>query len=235
MNYPRSGRPLPLLLTVLLFGACERAMTPVVSTGMPGGTVLVRVSSTDLTRRPELKATIAGRPTLIRVIDSSRLLITVPDLDPGAADIVLLDGDRVVGKASITIEDTFARTLVFSTDGSAITMRETKRSVDPPTRNVRSGGPRLSFDLVSPQGVVVYSGSIRHPNETGGEVFNFSATTPITSIARTAPPDTVRFSIRTPTPAAGATLRFYRVPAGLDISTDEGRAQRVFVQEVQLP
>lgn len=232
-------RPCPLLFPLaacLLLAACATSPPPSPeSSATPGGEILMQVSRSTTKDPASLRATVGKRPARVRVVNDKLIAVRVPGLEPGAADVVVTSGNRAFKRATVMIRDTPGRSLRIVTDGKSFRLRDVRPSRDAFTGNVRSSQPRLSFDVIGQNGVAVYRASVVSPIASGGEYFSIDGTSPRVNIGRVAPPRGAEFAIRIPTPPPGTILRVYAVPAGVDVSTEEGRKQRTFLQEVVLP
>lgn len=214
--------------------SCERGFVSVNSQAPPGAVLRVQ-TRINLQNQKDLSAAVGDKPALVRVIDNRTADILVPWLDPGHAELVLMAGKRRIGRAKVTILDTATRRVRLSIEKDGVELQRMERSADVFTPNVRSNRRRISFDLVNDRDGLIYSGSVLHPLSTGGEVISARGSDEPVIASRIEAPDSTTFSLSIPRPPQGAVLRVYDVPPGLDITTPEGREQRILIRSLSLP
>ncbi len=229
----RSGFTAGIVALALVVSSCERGFVSVTAQAPPGAVLRVQ-TRTNLQNQKHLSATVGDKPALVRVIDERTADVLVPWLDPGEAALVLTAGKREIGRAKVTILDTATRRVQLSIDRDGIELQRVERSADDTTPNVRSNRRRISFDLVNDRDGLIYSGSVLHPLSTGGEVITARGSDQPAIASRIEAPDSTTFSLNIPRPPQGAVLRVYDVPPGVDITTPDGREQRILIRSLAL-
>lgn len=222
------------LLLLLLTTSCERIKPQLTtSSASGGGSIQVVIAEGNAGSYSNLSATVGGKHAPARLGDGI-IVVAMPMLDPGPAEFRLMSGDRTVLAEQIEVLEPPSRRLEIAIGPDGPEIARSTRSAARLTTYVRELGPRLCFDVFNAAGALVQTGSVAHPLYDGGEVF-FPAETGEGAVShRLVAASTGRFFITVPNPSAGWTLHLYEVPAGVDITTTKGRANRVLLKEMGL-
>lgn len=222
------------ILLLLVSGSCQKSVPQLSAESVrAGGSVRLTLPAGHGADEARLTATIGGRAVPVRVQDSE-ILIALPLSDPGPAELKILSGERVLFSREITVLEAPARWLELSIGPKGVELVQATRSADALTTDTPTRETRLSFDVLNARGGLVQTGSIPHPANDGGEIFEPTGAPGMASARRLDPRAVTRFFINIVNPSEGWRLQIYEAPAGLDLGTGEGRAQRVLLKEMEL-
>ena len=98
-------------------------------------------------------------------------------------------------------------------------------------RSFATGNIQLSYDIMSADGRMIYSGSVIHPVRERMEVFESPEGTNIHREGKIKP---AVFSLKVPSIREASSIRFYEAPADADLTTTRGREQRKFLEEIKI-
>lgn len=222
-----------LLLLAAALGCQEKPEAEIFpAQAAPGSTAVVRAEGLDAEREKEaVRVRVGDQPALvIRVVPGVGVEFLVPELQPGPAAVKVEAYGKAAATATLTIVPPPARQLVLGMTGDLVELVSDRgaASFARPSREVpvRRG---LAYDVLNAQGVLVATGVIEHPRAGRLEVHDEEGG------LRGAPePDSATFTLRIPAVPGGGTLRLYDVEPQIDVMTDEGRAERRLVSEIEL-
>ena len=222
------------LLLAVVVTACRSSGTVDISpsSAAPGSTVVVRVPGLQPGSKPETVAVSVGdkAATVERVDPRAGVEFLVPDHGPGPAPVTVKIAGRQMARATLDVRPAPAQQLVLSlTDGqvSLISSRGATH-LDRPSREtpVRTG---LAYDVWTPDGRLVATGTLPHPLLGRREVFE-----PDKTMHGAAAGKTATFTLRIPAVPKESVVRFYEFAPGTDLSTLAGRASRRFLSEIKV-
>jgi len=230
------------LLVAVLLMACASAKRGERSTGVvrvepadasPGMTVRL-IASEPVFVEPLPAVMIGKRATLVqRVLSPTEAFVLVPNIAPGMVEVEIVAGAKTAG-GSVRLEVTPAatrRVVLEISDGNVRVLR-TAPCGGEFTSTVENGQARLSFDVLTPEGNLVFAGAIVDPTE--GRMELFDQPTPSARVLRQEPPGaSAVFELKVPNLERETVIRFYRAAAGTDLKALEGRAARRFVAEIR--
>lgn len=200
---------------------------------LPGGLVHAALPGGEFATREDLRVTIGGEPAaILRVVDDDSLDIIVPIIPPDSVTLVLRDKDGVFATGDLRVGPSATVLIVLAVTDSVHVLR-TLPSTDRPTRDVPSSEARLSFDVISLGGTLLHSCSVLDPTRALGEAL-VPATPDQVTLGRGGLSVDGTVGIRVPRFSGTVTLVSYRVAPGLDIRTQEGRAQRTLINQAAL-
>lgn len=230
----------PLCVGVWLFTIIACA-TAVASQGVdlgsaaPGQAVTIPLDALRRTQNDGVtRVTIGGRDAAIALAERGRVIVYVPVLPPGEVPVRVYAGNTLVASNRIEIVASPRRSFLFARSGEQIELLRVRPTSSEASRNVRSLEPRLSFDLVDSTGTLLYSTSVVDPSEASAESFTRSEEGSAVSLGQARVEHRSVFPVQLPAMPAATELRVYRAPAGLDIFTPEGRAQRILLRRFPL-
>ncbi|HEX7180674.1 MAG TPA: hypothetical protein VF756_02440 [Thermoanaerobaculia bacterium] len=211
-----------------LAGCATRRLTVEPAMVSPG--MIVRVSSTKPVFRKgeEGEVRIAGRPaSIVRTVSEREVDVMVPAVEAGAARVTLGRGGQSTG--NVTVLPAPSVELVVSMEDNKLTlMRATPRAGEVETRVSRDQA-RLSFDVINEQGGLVFTGAVADP--TRREVFD-GPNSQGAVLRGTPRSKKAVFAVKVPNVPGRFTVKFYAVPAGVDLKSTEGRAAREPLGEI---
>ena len=229
-------RPLALFvaLSVLSGSGCGREPAAELSTptAAPGETLGIRLGSFRGNING-IRVTMDGTPVHVLRAAGSEIDVIVP---PGTAEsttVAVHDGDRTVATLGLRLLRPRSKRLLLSFDRSGATLVRATPSNHPPTGYARTRRTRLSFDVVNRNGVVVYSGSIRHPARQRVEQFSGSETGGAASFA-TESGQKIVFPLYLPFPEDSVRIDLYEAGPGLDLKSDDARRRRKLVKQIEV-
>lgn len=210
--------------------APEAGISP--GSAAPGETVRVVLASASPSKGEQTAIEIGEQVAKVaRVISESELEVLVPSLPAGQVKVVAREGQQVVGEGNLTVLAPTSKSLVLSFQDDKVALLATAPAGGGWWEAVDEGGRRLSFDVLSEQGGLVFTGAVNHP--TLGRIEVFEGSEPRQIHAAPVPTAAV-FAIKVPSIPGAATVRIYDVEAGVDLSTAEGRAARRFLSEIMV-
>lgn len=196
----------------------------------PGETVRLVADQSSLLDAAQTTVLIGDQPsTIVRAISGTELEVIVPPVAPGVTSVVVRAGGQDVATGNLDILAPVAVGLVLSFENDKVALVSTSATGGGWWESGKSGGRRLSFDVLSAQGGLVFTGAINHPTLGRLEVFE----DPGPGLMRGAPqPRSATFAIKIPNVAGAKTVRFFDVEPGVDLGTPEGREARTFLNDV---
>jgi len=180
------------------------------------------------------RVTVGGVPaTVTAVLDDGRARVLVPSVGEGEAIVsASVDGELVGGGVLRVLAPSGTR-VVLQLDAGGLRVLDTLPATVDGRRGSERRDARLSFDLVTPQGGLVYTASVPHPVRGRTEVFEPPREGGRAGRGVRAPKDVV-FAVEVPRMPEATLLRVFEVDAGVDVGTKEGRAGRRLLGEVRL-
>ncbi len=160
--------------------------------------------------------------------------IVVPNVAAGDADVRLLQGEKEIGRpARLRILPPQSERLTLAFADGRVKLIDAAPRAGGYTEGAREAGHRLSYDLVNEKGVVVFTGSILHPTLGRVEVFDETADGKRVIHGERAHARAT-FVLKIPYLPGRATVRFYDVPADVNLASEDGRKARTFLNEVEI-
>ncbi len=197
----------------------------------PGGTALIRIENAKLKDAAEVAVTFADKPaSVVRLVDSETIQVVVPDLPPGDARVFVSRGGQVMGEGKASILPAPMVRVFLRMEGDSVSVARTRPyngHYDPTARR----GRRLSFDLISGGGQLLYTSAISHPATGTFEVYGAADSLRSRHLPAVEP---YFFAIKLPYTPEPAILRIYEAAEGADLDTAEGRRERRLVTEIEM-
>jgi len=200
--------------------------------GSPGMTTRVRLDRPLFDARTPIHALIGGVPAHARWIGAEDVVeVQVPNIPAGPTQIAFRHREfDSAGAAPFEVLPARARQLVLAWAGGECRLLTTEARGGQLLTAAEPDHTRLAFDLVNEHGLI-YAGSLLHPVRGRLEVVDDSERgEPLMHASRNLP-DAV-FAIHVPNLPGPFTIRFYEAAAGVDLTTERGRAERRFVNEI---
>ena len=180
------------------------------------------------------RVTVGDREAPIALSEPGRVTVYVPALPPGEVSVRVYADRVLVASDRIEIVVPPRRSFLFARSGEEIELLRVRPTSSEASHNVRSMEARLSFDLVDGSGTLLYSTSVLDPSEGSAESFTRSEEGTALSPGHTRVEHRSVFPVQLPAMPTATEIRVYRAPAGLDIFTPEGRAQRILLRRFPL-
>ena len=202
----------------------------------PGDPVLVQLRDEQIHGGGPIRAIFAkDTPAAARLTPDGDIEVIVPMIPAGESSLSIYQGQNLLGRGTMEVRESATRLLTISFDRNGIALLHESPGTGAPTGHARSRQPRLSFDLISAQGAVVYSGTIIDPMEASGEVLT-QAPVPggPAQIGRSVAEASGVIFVEVPTPPGPVSLKVYRAAASVDLFTTEGRAQRQLIGTLEV-
>jgi hypothetical protein len=233
-------RTLALLAGLLLLaaaGACrprgaKEVMEVAPAEAAPGEAAVVRVPGLEPGAKAEsVDVEVGGKAaTVLRVEAPTEIEFLVPEREAGPAEVAVKIAGREVGRVPFSVLPAPARQLVLSLSEGRVQVVSSRGAsgLDRPSREIPVGRG-LSYDVVTPEGRLVATGTIPHPLSGRREIFE-----PEGKMRGAPAPKSATFTLRIPAVPKGSVVRFYEVEPGKDLATPEGRASRRLLSEVEV-
>ncbi|UCG53433.1 MAG: IPT/TIG domain-containing protein [Candidatus Latescibacterota bacterium] len=197
---------------------------------VPGQVVDLSIEGADFEKVEDIEVTFARRPApVVRVIDQTTVEVMVPPLEPGEVEIVVKKAGRQIGKAKTKIRPSPLRRVFFTMQDGRIELKRVRPYTGHMDR-VASRGRRLSYDVLTEDGRLLYTGAIRHPEGGQFEVFGH----PKPPKKRRGPvrvEGSIPFSIKIPYSEGKTIVRLYDVEKGVDLTDPRARDERRLITE----
>jgi len=214
--------------------SARRDAPPLLESASPGAAVLIQTRSKSLESPEGIRATIGDQPAhVLSVVGERYVRVLVPSLDRGTYEASVTRNGKEIARQDLVVRDAVSRSYRFRLEGDKIALEATTPSNDRPTRSTPALLERLSFDLVTPDGQLIFTTAVLHPREVSGEGIT-TAASGRTELSRVRPAQVPSARVILPRVPNAASVRVYDVPRGLDISTDTGRAERKLIREFTL-
>jgi hypothetical protein len=206
---------------------------------VPGAIITIPLNPKPATNSKAPQILIGNQVALLQSINvtGATARVLVPNLLPGRTPVKMrLAGDVApMALGDIIIAPMPSKQLVLALRGGKVTLLEANpRPGDVVTRG-ETAQPRIAYDVLNQQGVLVTNGWIVHPLTGRKEVFNEPQEKPSGKLSfrqiANLKADAV-FFIKIPNLSGGGKVLLYEAPAMLDLTTDKGRAQRRLMGEV---
>jgi hypothetical protein len=197
----------------------------------PGQTVLLRAENAAFKDADAISVTIGDQSApVVRIVDPQTVEVMIPKLSPGKARIRLEYAGKAAGEGTITIIPSPLRRLFLRMERDSVIVERTRPYNGEYDRDA-AGGRRLSYDVISERGQLLYTGAIRHPAAGTIEVFG----SPKDRSPRRIPAqEPFPFIIKIPYSPGRTVVKLYEVPDGVDLSTAEGRGARRLIREIEV-
>ena len=226
-----------LLAGFFACGRSARVVSVFPDAATPG--MIVRVT-TDKTAFPsERPARIemgSQTATIQQVVSVTEADALVPNLPAGQVQVQVREPGKKPGSAGqLTILPASSQQLILSFQNNSVSLMRAQPRAGEASRAAEQDQRRLSFDVLNAQGGLVFTGAVVHP--TLGRLEIYDEPRPGERVLRVMPPEQQAvFAIKVPTiPSGGAaTIKFYDVPPGVDLTTSPGRAARTLLNEIKL-
>ncbi len=200
----------------------------------PGDSVRITHAGGDFKTRPGLEVIVGGKhAAIVRVPDDDHIDFIVPIVASDSAEVTVGDENGPFGRSLLMVTEP-PTVLVILAVSDTLSMVHTAPSLDSPTGNVVSNEQRLSFDLVDGSAHLIHRCSVLDPLHTPGEALVPGSSTTQVMVTRRGFSSNPVVVLRLPRVAGPVKLRAFRVPAGLNITTPGGLAQRTLINELVL-
>ncbi len=197
----------------------------------PGQTVLLRIDKPLFKDVSEITVRFGTQAAPVaRIVDERTIEVGVPPLDPGVVAVIVELAGKRVGEGEAKIGPCPMKRLFFSMSADSITLVSISPFTGQFDRNANRGR-RLSYDVFSAGGQMVYTGAIRHPAFQTVEVPAGGDDAAWRRIPNTEP---YWFALKIPNTPGRTVVRIYEVAEGIDLSTAKGRAARSLLGEFQI-
>jgi len=197
----------------------------------PGQTVLLRAESAGFTNTRNIRVAIGDRiAPVVRIVDSVTVEVMIPELDPGEVPIQIQYMRTTLGSATVEITAPPLRRIFLRMENDTVTV-ERVRPFTGEYDNAATSGRRLSYDVTSARGRLLYTGAIPHPATATFEVFGSAGRS---SPIRVPAPEPYHFMIKIPYSSNTILVKLYEVPDSLDLATERGRAARTLIKEIEV-
>jgi hypothetical protein len=218
-----------LLLFCAFAGNTTLQVTP--DEACVGQTVLLRVTKAGFEDIQAIDVTIAGQiAPVVRILDPETIEVMVPVVPIGKAPIQLSYHSKPLAMGAVMIIPAPMRRIFLRMERDSVTVERTSPYYGQYDRNATTGR-RLSFDVISEKGQLLYTGAMPHPVTGTYEVFG-PAGSPYPH--RVPAEEPYRFMIKIPYSPGTTIVRVYEVPAGVDLSSDTGRQARRLINEFEV-
>jgi hypothetical protein len=233
-----------LLLASFVFGCKRRpetsgsggaALTLTPEGASPGMVVRVTTSQPAFPDAKSARVDIGGEPAPIsKWVSPTEVEVLVPNIAAGESS-VKVTGGKVNEAAGFTVLPASAQELVLQLKDGALELVAVHPTADEPNMVTRSAEPQLSYDLVNPDGGLIFTGTIDHPAQARMELFDGpNAQQAILRREAPHPGHPVVFTVRLPVAPRGATVKFYESSAQLNLLDAAARQSRKLVGEIKL-
>jgi hypothetical protein len=197
----------------------------------PGDIALLRVAKGGFKGIEGLSVTINNRPaTVTGVVDANTIQVVVPDLPPGEFSVVMSRKGDVIAQGTATIAHAPMERIFLRLEGDSVSFVKT-RPYNGAYEPEAGRGRRISYDLVTRNGALLYTAAIRHPATDTFEVYGAADPHRPRHLPATEP---YSFAIKIPYMREAAILRIYDAPDGVDLDTAQGRAARRLIGEIEM-
>ena len=200
----------------------------------PGILVTVAASQPAFPDGAKTRVELGGQPAqLVRWISPTEVEVLVPNVAAGTARMEV-SGGKATSSTQFEVLPAAAQELVLKMADGKLELIAARPTGDEPDTISPSGEPQLSYDVVTPEGAVVFTGAIRHPTQASREVFDGSSAEK--AILRREPPHAAAasvFALKVPA-LPGATVRLYESAAGTNLRDARSRDTRKLVGEIIL-
>lgn len=198
----------------------------------PGQTVLVRVEKGRFEDRDRVGVVFGVDPgVVVQIVDRRTLEVMVPRMAPGEVRVTVTYRGEPIAEGSVTILPSPMKRLFFQMEGDSVVLsrvRPYSGEFDPSAAT----GRRLSYDVLSSAGELIYTGAIPHPATQTFEVFGPDDRS---SPRRVRAREPYSFLLKVPYEPGDLVVRLFDVAPGIDLSTEDGRALRRAIAEFKVP
>lgn len=197
----------------------------------PGDIALLRLDKANLKDTAGVAVVFEQRPaSIVRLVDPNTIEVVVPDLTPGDARVIVSRNGDVVGEGKAAILPAPMVRVFLRMEGDSVSVARTRPyngHYDPRAER----GRRLSYDLVTQDGELLYTSAVRHPATDAFEVYGAADSLRGRRLPAVAP---YFFAIKIPFTQGPAVLRIYEAAEGADLDSAEGRASRRLMREIEM-
>jgi hypothetical protein len=167
-----------------------------------------------------------------QVLSATNVQVLVPNIPPGEAEVRIQEALKAPGKsATVRVLKAPTKKLVLELSGANIRLLSASERGGEYTNTPEQDQRRLSFDVLTADGNLLYTGAIVHP--TLGRMEVFDEPQPEKKAMHNEPAmGAAVFELKIPNISGEVVIKFYDVPQGADLSTPEGRAARRYVNQV---
>jgi len=233
-----------LFLTVLFVGCKRRtekegggapSLTLSPEGASPGMVVRVTTADPAFPDAKSARVEIGGQSAPIaKWVSATEVDVLVPNVAVGESK-VKVTGGKVSEAAGFTVLPASAQELVLQLKEGKLELVAVHPTADEPNMVARSQEPQLSYDLVNPEGGLVFTGSIEHPAQARMEVFDGpSAAQAILRREAPHPEHPVVFTVRVPIMPRGGIVKFYEAAPQMNLLDAAARQSRKLVGEIKL-
>lgn len=220
-----------VLVALYLSAGCNHQGTSLTTSPervAPGKTVRVSSPRADFTDKSTIEVTFGNQKGIVvEVEDKTTIIVKVPRLDPGQVKITVRDKGRVVGGSELTILHPSKRRLHLTYADGKLELDRTVPYTGHYDRPAQSG-TRLSYDVLSEKGALIYRGAVPLPGSRGVEILaNPKEGGTVERVPRAG---RIRFTVKIPYQAQKTIVRFYELKPGLAFDDPD----RKFVREFEI-
>lgn len=201
----------------------------------PGMVVRVTTAQPAFPDAEAARVEIGGQPAPIaKWVSATEVEVLVPNVAAGESK-VKVTGGKISEAARFTVLPASTQELVLQLKEGKLELVAVHPTADEPNMVARSTEPQLSYDLVNPEGGLVFTGSIEHPAQARREVFDGpSAAQAILRREAPHPGQPVVFTVRVPVMPRGGTVKFYEAAPQMNLLDAAARQSRTLVGEIKL-
>ena len=168
------------------------------------------------------------------VIGPTEATFIVPSVSSGKQTVRVVDRDgKELGKGQLDILPSSSLRLLLTMKDGRIQLVNSKPTEGSYTENRAEQGPRVSYDVLTPEGGLLFTGAIAHPTREAHELFDEPQPGQRT-IRREPVHGDATFVVKIPNVEGPAIVRFYDVQADVDLGTAQGRAGRKLIGEIKV-
>ncbi|NUO79367.1 hypothetical protein HUU05_04770 [candidate division KSB1 bacterium] len=170
------------------------------------------------------------------VLSDTSVEVIVPNLAAGEAEVRVIERGKKAERSAVRLRILPARSqqLVLSFQNNSVSLLSASLRGGEAARTAEPDQRRLSYDVFNEQGGFVYSGALVHPAYGRMEIYDETQTGDRV-VRGDKPHDHAVFAVKIPNvPGHQLTIKFYDAPAGVDLNTDAGRAERQFLNEITI-
>jgi hypothetical protein len=221
-------------LAGLLLLSCDRKATVETfpSAAAPGQTIQVHLGS--FKGNPDnLRVMVGDQPGRIVQRHQNMLEVVLPSVKEDSVTLAVFDDNRQLAQSSFYMLAPASLRLLLWVSNDSVRLIRALASNHAPTGLAATQRTRLSFDVITNQNIVVYSGSIPHPKTRPPERFAQSDTVSATG-GLTDLPDSAVVSIFIPMPQDSVRIDFYEAGPGLNLLTNADRALRGRINQLRV-
>ena len=208
----------------------ERDLMVLPAQAAPGQTVHVSYREPAFTKRDTIDVTFGDkRGHVVKIINQSTIEVLVPRLRAGTVTVTVRTDRGVLGTATLKVIHPPLLRIFVSTSGGRLAVDR----IQPYTGSLgesAAGGLRLSYDVVTDSGDLLYTAAIRHPATAEMESFDEDG-----NIRRIPSLGFAPIVIKIPYVESSFRLQLFEADPGLNLMDPKDRDERRLLQEFTIP